>query len=483
MIYCAAFIAAALKGIRTLFSVSRHAIARVSVLLLMVGAAQGQYLGPRTDYAGGNQPLASPLIKDVSGDGILDVVVGNTYGNSISVYLGLGGGAFGPRTDYRVLSAAPCNVVAADINNDGILDLVAGTHLPNLAYALVVLLGTGGGAFASPTYQALSLASSCLGVGLLASDVTGDGRVDLLYVTEQPPYKLVVLPGIVGGFGMPTFSPVSGLGVALVDINADGIQDFITAGISVALGLGGGRFGTPIVYPATGSFPLTGDLNGDGRIDFLFINSSTTAAFMLGQTTGGFSPPTTYPWSLPAGMSLGNGSSGMALGDVTADGRADLLVTDYFSGNLAVIPTASGGGFGSAILRNGGAASPTAPIRVNTADLNGDGRADVVTSNYNSISVYLNQSTPTATTLPAGSAALGLALSPNPAHTAFTLSNIAGAATTAVLRNTLGQEVRRVALRPAGGKAEVSVVGLPAGVYAVQVLGAGAAAVRRVVVE
>ena len=53
----------------------------------------------------------------------------------------------------------------------------------------------------------------------------------------------------------------------------------------------------------------------------------------------------------------------------------------------------------------------------------------------------------------------------------------------AILRNALGQEVRRVALRPAGGQAEVSVAGLPAGVYAVQVLGAGAAAVRRLVVE
>ena len=52
----------------------------------------------------------------------------------------------------------------------------------------------------------------------------------------------------------------------------------------------------------------------------------------------------------------------------------------------------------------------------------------------------------------------------------------------APLRNALGQEVRRVALRPAGGQAEVSVAGLPAGVYAVQVLGAGVAAVRRVVV-
>ena len=84
----------------------------------------------------------------------------------------------------------------------------------------------------------------------------------------------------------------------------------------------------------------------------------------------------------------------------------------------------------------------------------------------------------------ARSAGVAFTLFPNPAHSVCTLAGLpAGIALTAILRNALGQEVRRVALPPAGGQAEVSVAGLPAGVYAVQVLGAGVAAVRRLVVE
>ena len=89
----------------------------------------------------------------------------------------------------------------------------------------------------------------------------------------------------------------------------------------------------------------------------------------------------------------------------------------------------------------------------------------------------------TPTGVAGAKAPVGLALFPNPAHNAFTLNNLPPTALTAILRNALGQEVRRVALRPAGGQAEVAVAGLPAGVYAVQVLGAGATAVRRLVVE
>jgi hypothetical protein len=60
---------------------------------------------------------------DLNGDGILDMVVVNSTGNNVSVYLGAGGGAFQPRVNYPV-GAGPTEMDVIDINNDGKLDLV-----------------------------------------------------------------------------------------------------------------------------------------------------------------------------------------------------------------------------------------------------------------------------------------------------------------------------------------------------------------------
>jgi hypothetical protein len=149
-----------------------------------------------------------------------------------------------------------------------------------------------------------------------------------------------------------------------------------------------GRFGAPVAY-ASGTNPgdmVMGDITGDGRPDIVVSNTTdNTVSVFAGLGNGSFGTRANY--------AAGTSPLGLVLGDVNSDGRLDVLVGNTTTNTVSVL-LASGSGLGAAT------AYPTTnvPGLVALGDVNGDGLLDLVVSNAgnatstigNTVSVYPN---------------------------------------------------------------------------------------------
>ncbi len=373
----------------------RHHLRRTSALLPVVCAlvllhpatstAQAFNLGVRVDLPMGLLP-ASVAVADMNGDGIPDLVSTNSQNNSVSISLGLGGGAYAPRVNFAT-GGNPLFVTVADFNGDGRQDVATANFD---AATVSVLLGNGAGGLGPK----VDLTTEFRPRSIAVADVNGDNRVDLIVPNYGAGIVSVFLGNGSGGFAPRT--NYGGFGsptcVATPDLNADGRPDLVVTNyggttISVLLANGSGGFGAKTdLSVGAGSNPhwvASGDLNNDGFDDIAVADYGTNQlSVLLGNGTGTLAPRTDF--------ATGAGPITIALADMNADGIAD-VVTALGAGSVAVHAGNGSGGFGSAATFAAGAG----PYQAVAADLNGDGRPDIATANLsaNSLSVLLGNGT------------------------------------------------------------------------------------------
>ena len=326
-------------------------------------------------------------VGDIDNDGLVDVYVGN-YGPD-ALYRNDGGGKFTDVTRRAGISVPTwtSSMVFCDYDGDGFLDLYVTSYVSHVAKKACVR-ADGAPDYCSPqsfAYDADSLyhnngdgsftdvsRSSGIGridapgLGVVCSDLTGDGLVDFYVANDGEANQLWESQGdgkfadaaILLGVALNAMGQAeASMGVALGDVEGDGDRDLFMTHLenqTNTLYLNDGNFGFEEVTSARGlgapSVKFTGfgtaffDFDHDGDLDIVVVNGRVAWAEPL---PGGGGEEYWSPYAEPNFLVENDGrgkftdaseptgafgrlvevSRGLALGDIDGDGDLDLLMT------------------------------------------------------------------------------------------------------------------------------------------------------------
>jgi hypothetical protein len=152
---------------------------------------------------------------------------------------------------------------------------------------------------------------------------------------------------------------------------------------------------------ATGQGPasvVTADVDGDGKSDIVEVNSAdNTISIFLNTTPAGTSQET---FTAQPVIHVGQGPNSVVAADLNNDGKPDLVVTNKQDGTITVLVNPNDGTANFAALPP--LPAGTGPEHVAVADVNQDGKPDLlVVNDDNHVLVYLNTSIAGATSFAA----------------------------------------------------------------------------------
>lgn len=343
-------------------------------------------------------------VADVNRDGKPDILVANDEAGTISVLLGDGKGNFHEAKGSPVPAGhLPNDIAVADMNGDGIPDLVIANHQSPY---VGIFLGDGKGGFHPAPGSPFDVHSyphpHGVAVGAFSdkrkldvvTDSWGNNQIELLEGDGKGGLKL---PGRFFQVGKRPYERLRS-----ADFNHDGNPDVVTTNldedtVTILLGDGKGGFkqakGSPFPAGAKPWEVAIDDFNKDGNADLAIIPyerdvtdpSRVAVTVLLGDGKGGFRPLQTQSLSFEGC----HGPNSIAAGDINGDGYRDIVVSCAQSNNFVIfLGTREGNVFRRVTHASAGGWGGVA-----VADVNKDGRDDVITANETdgSVTVYLSQ--------------------------------------------------------------------------------------------
>jgi hypothetical protein len=380
----------------------RHTISILvgALLAFSASAAATVSFHPERNYAVGTNPKVV-AVGDFNHDGKRDLAVVN-YGDpttgdngSVSILFGNGDGTFQAAKNITI-GKNSTSLVAGDFNADGNDDLALvrpGDPSVNDDGDVTIFLGNGDGTFHQGQVLTPGKNPSASGRAIIAVDLNGDQRLDLVVANDGDQTFSVLLGNGDGSFRSPAGYPVSVVSppptsLVVVDLAGNGEKDlavFLPFHVDLWLANGDGTFrqGGGLIL----SGETAGDFNGDNKGDLvaqpICIFHCGGPKLYLGNGDG------TFQSAISIGQLV---QLVQAAADFDGDGKLDLVATIASSGStqILVLPGNGDGTFQPPVTVNPNGASSQV---LQTTDVNGDGAPDLVLISNSSIGIQLNVGT------------------------------------------------------------------------------------------
>ena len=339
------------------------AVATTSSIIVYRNTSNAQgTLSFTSAYSNNNGDNGFVSISDVDGDGKLDVITienngsvnifrNTTVGNSLS---------FASPVLFSTPQTANENVRLADFDGDGRPDIMVGGTLSTLYwYRNQSVSGT----VSFGVQQSLAISGAGNTDRFVIDDLDTDGKPDLVVSHALGLVYLVLNRSSVGAISFMQLAPA----------------------LSPSGGSGDSAWGVSI-----------GDFDGDNRPDLAVraFSAGTVSFFLNGSSTGSISFSSSPSLVVTTGVSTGQNSNDVSIGDFDGDGKIDLAVSNSGDNTMSVLRNRSTG-IGSLSFTNRlNYATGTSPRNLVVGDMNSDGKPDIAVVNGGStVSLFRNVAT------------------------------------------------------------------------------------------
>jgi len=374
------------------------------------------------DPAPGNRTNGLAM-GDLDGDGWNDIAVSEGAINDVTIYRNLGAGgdittaSFAPKFSLTTAGNQP-GLYFHDLDNDGKLDIMCGyDNGSTMTFGTYRNISTPG----NLVFEAVEVWPGLVYSGSFANavDVDGDGLIDLMaqhgngsvFVDFWISQNISTSGNIEFAYSISYFGSSildAGAGVSAGDLDNDGKPEMIVKhsfgnAFSIIKNTstpGTISFGTPVPFSiGSNGIIVIADFNLDGKNDLAWKQgfSNDDIRIRINTDIDGILTTTDFATEVILDSDLFN-YGGMSIADINGDGKPDIIATDQ--DDIAVFENVYSGGAFSAnsfvsayqLPGGGSTAYPTSPI---TGDINGDGKPELLFGTTNTtpprVSIFENK--------------------------------------------------------------------------------------------
>ena len=323
---------------------------------------------------------------------------------------------FQPKVDFNT-DYAPSIVRFSDLDGDGNSDIVVG------ALTGIFILRNNfiqGSITAASFATRITLPASSLNSAVVVKDVDGDGKPDIVAASGNnnvvSVWRNISTTGSLTissfaapvSFPAPSSAPLVALSLAINDIDGDGRPDLVVANvngsmvsvfrnISVPGAINTSSFAPRVDFNAVGSpsSVAISDLDGDGKPDMIITSSENPDGIAPGiisvfRNTSATGTIDANSFAAHVEFATENNPFNVSANDIDGDGKPDLIAGNFHSGSISVLRNTAVSGSINASSFSPKVDFVISPNSLSVGDVSGDGKPDILTTDYDKILILRN---------------------------------------------------------------------------------------------